>query len=157
MGKPDRKYKRLKRGGGQTGEYLATQLSSVIVTLWLMVSQSISLWGSWPDICYCLTVMVLFLWGALSDERTGLSLVYAAGPCQHSLSQVQVPWYSQPFLLSQIWDFLFCCLLWLAESRWRYSTPPPRVFQLSSRHSHLVTDSQSVSQSWCQAQSGAHD
>jgi hypothetical protein len=27
---------------------------------------------------YCLTVMVLSLWGALSDERMGLSFVYAA-------------------------------------------------------------------------------
>jgi hypothetical protein len=27
-----------------------------------------------------LTVTVLFLWGAVSDERTGLSFVYAAGP-----------------------------------------------------------------------------
>jgi hypothetical protein len=25
---------------------------------------------AWPDIYYCLTVTVLFLWGALSDERT---------------------------------------------------------------------------------------
>jgi hypothetical protein len=30
---------------------------------------------SWPDIYYCLTVTVLLLWGALSDERTGLSFV----------------------------------------------------------------------------------
>jgi hypothetical protein len=28
-------------------------------------------------------------------------------------------------LLSQIRDFPFCCLLRLAGSRWRYSTPPP--------------------------------
>jgi hypothetical protein len=33
----------------------------------------------------------LFLWGALSDERTGLSFVYAAGPRQRSLSLVRVP------------------------------------------------------------------
>jgi hypothetical protein len=41
------------------------------------VSQSVfvssPIWGSWPDIYYCLTVTVLFLWSALSDERTGLS------------------------------------------------------------------------------------
>jgi hypothetical protein len=30
----------------------------------------------------CLTVTVLILWGALSDERTGLPFVHAAGPCQ---------------------------------------------------------------------------
>jgi hypothetical protein len=28
-------------------------------------------------------------------------------------------------LLSQIWDFSFRRLLWLAGLRWRYSTPPP--------------------------------
>jgi hypothetical protein len=33
-----------------------------------------------PDIYYSLTDTVLFLWGALSDERTGLPFVYAAGP-----------------------------------------------------------------------------
>jgi hypothetical protein len=37
------------------------------------------IWGSWPDIYYCLTVTVLFLWGAFSDVRTCLSFVYAAG------------------------------------------------------------------------------
>jgi hypothetical protein len=36
-----------------------------------------------------------FLWGALSDEKTGLSFVYAAGPCQSSLSRVRVSWYSR--------------------------------------------------------------
>jgi hypothetical protein len=30
-------------------------------------------WLSWPDVCYCLTVTVVSLWCALSDERTGLS------------------------------------------------------------------------------------
>jgi hypothetical protein len=44
------------------------------------------IWGSWPDIYYCLTVTVLFLWGALSDGRTGLSFVNASGPCRRSLS-----------------------------------------------------------------------
>jgi hypothetical protein len=48
----------------------------------------------------CLTVTVLFLWGALSDERTGLSFVYTAGSCQRSLSRDHI-------LHSQIWDFLF--------------------------------------------------
>jgi hypothetical protein len=45
----------------------------------------------------CVTVTVLFLWGALSDERSGLSFVYAAGPCQRSLSRVRVPWDSRPY------------------------------------------------------------
>jgi hypothetical protein len=41
-----------------------------------------------------LTVTVLFFWGALSDERTSLSFVYATGPRQRSLSRVRVPWDS---------------------------------------------------------------
>jgi hypothetical protein len=56
------------------------------------------IWGSWPDINYYrLTVTVLFLWVALSDERTGLSFVYAAGPCQRGLSRFRVPWDSRPY------------------------------------------------------------
>jgi hypothetical protein len=44
-----------------------------------------------------LTVMFLIPWGALSDERTGLSFVCAAGLCQLSLSRVLVPWYLRPY------------------------------------------------------------
>jgi hypothetical protein len=47
------------------------------------VSQSVSqyvlvscpFWCRWPDVCYCLTITVVPLWGALSDERSGLSIV----------------------------------------------------------------------------------
>jgi hypothetical protein len=45
------------------------------------------------------TVTVLFLWGALSDERSGLSFVCAAGPCQRNLSLVsdlRLPFSSPP-------------------------------------------------------------
>jgi hypothetical protein len=45
----------------------------------------------------CVTVTVLFLWGALSDERSGLFFVYAAGPCQRSLSRVRVPRDLRPY------------------------------------------------------------
>jgi hypothetical protein len=61
---------------------------------WRSVSKS---WCSAPDIYYCLTVTVLFLWGALSDERTRPSVLYAAGPCQRSLSRARVPWDSRPY------------------------------------------------------------
>jgi hypothetical protein len=43
------------------------------------------------------TVTVLFLWGAISDERSGLAFVCAAGPCQRSLSRVRVPWDLRPY------------------------------------------------------------
>jgi hypothetical protein len=45
----------------------------------------------------CVTVTVWFLWGALYDERSGLSFICASGPCQRSLSRVQVPWDSRPY------------------------------------------------------------
>jgi hypothetical protein len=55
------------------------KLRSKLYYDWRSVSQPVlvssPIWGSWPDIYYCLTVTVLFLWGALSDGRTGLSFV----------------------------------------------------------------------------------
>jgi hypothetical protein len=51
------------------------------------------------------------MWGALSDERTGLSLVYAAGPRQRSLSRVQVPWDSWPYFT-------------VSDLRLHFSSPP---------------------------------
>jgi hypothetical protein len=65
--------------------------------------QSIS--KSWYRAHYCFTVMVLFLWDALSDNTTGMSFVYVASPCQRSHFRVQVPWDPRHILLSQIWDF----------------------------------------------------
>jgi hypothetical protein len=67
------------------------------------------IWGLRPDFYYCQTVAGLLMWGALSDERTGLS---SRGTRDH-------------ILLSQIRDFPFRGLLRLAGLRWRYSTPPP--------------------------------
>jgi hypothetical protein len=96
-----------------------THLFQVQVTLRLTVSQSVSQYvlvsspilGSWPNIYYCLAFMVLFLWGALSDERTGLSSVHVAGSCQHSLSWVWVPWDLQPYFT-------------VSDSRLPFSSPP---------------------------------
>jgi hypothetical protein len=64
-------------------------------------------------------------WGVLSDEGTGLSFVYAAGPCQCSLSRVRVPWDSRRYFTVSDLRLPFCRLLRLAGSRWRCSTPPP--------------------------------
>jgi hypothetical protein len=83
------------------------------------------IWGLRPDLDYSQTVAGLLMWGVLSDERTGLSFLCAAGPCQRSVSRVRVHGTWDLILLSQIWDFPFRRLLRLAGSRWRYSTPPP--------------------------------
>jgi hypothetical protein len=36
------------------------------------------IWGLRPDFCYCQTVAGLLMWGALSDDRTGLPFTIAA-------------------------------------------------------------------------------
>jgi hypothetical protein len=46
---------------------------------------------------YCQTVAGLLTWGALSDERTGLSFTIAAGLRQRSHFRVRVPWDSRPY------------------------------------------------------------
>jgi hypothetical protein len=51
-------------------------------------------WGLRPDLYYCQTVAGLLLWGALSDERTGLSFTIAPGPRQRSHLRVRILWDS---------------------------------------------------------------
>jgi hypothetical protein len=59
------------------------------------------IWGLRPDFYYCQTVEGLLIWGALSDERTGLQFTLAAGPGQRSHSWVRVPWDSVASFKSQ--------------------------------------------------------
>jgi hypothetical protein len=72
-----------------------------------------------------LTFTVLFLWDALSDERTGLSFVCAAGLCQRSLSRVRIPWNSRPYFTVSDSRLPFSSPSTTRRSRWRYSIPPP--------------------------------
>jgi hypothetical protein len=53
------------------------------------------IWGLRPEFYYCQTVVGLLMWGALPDERTGLSFTIVAGPRQRSHSRVRVPWDSR--------------------------------------------------------------
>jgi hypothetical protein len=65
------------------------------------------------------------MWGALSDERTGLSFRIADGPRQSSHSRVRVPWDLWPYFTVSNSKLPFRHLLRLAELRRRYSIPPP--------------------------------
>jgi hypothetical protein len=67
--------------------------------------------GSGLDLYYCQTVAGLFMWSALSDERTGLSFAIATGPRQRSHSRVRVPWNSRPYFP-------------VSDSRLPFSSPP---------------------------------
>jgi hypothetical protein len=53
--------------------------------------------GIRPHFYYCQTGGGFLFWGALSDERTGLSITISAGPRQCSHSRVPVYWDSRPY------------------------------------------------------------
>jgi hypothetical protein len=55
------------------------------------------IWALRPDFYYRRTVAGLLTWGALSDERMGLSFKIAAGSSQRSHYLVRVPWDSRPY------------------------------------------------------------
>jgi hypothetical protein len=65
------------------------------------------------------------MWGALSDERKGLSFTTATGPRQRSHYRIRVPWDWRPYFTVSDSRLPLCRLLRLAGLRWRYSTPPP--------------------------------
>jgi hypothetical protein len=69
-------------------------------------------WGLRPYLYYCLTVACLLIWGALSDERTGLSFTITIFGSEARRTRDHI-------LLSQFLDFPFRCLLRLAGSRWK--------------------------------------
>jgi hypothetical protein len=71
--------------------------------------------------------MVLFFWGALSDERTGLSFFMLLALASVVFLGSESLSTRDHILLSQIRDFPFRRLLRLAGSQWRYSTPPPQA------------------------------
>jgi hypothetical protein len=83
------------------------------------------IWGLRPDLYYCQTVAGLLMWGALSDERTGLSFPIALALASAVIPRSESLGTSDHILLSQTRDFHFRRLLRLAGLRWRYSTPPP--------------------------------
>jgi hypothetical protein len=60
---------------------------------------------------YCQPVAGLLMWGALSDERTGLSFTIVAGPRQRSHFRARDPWDSWPYFT-------------VSDSRLPLSSPP---------------------------------
>jgi hypothetical protein len=60
-------------------------------------SNKAPIWGLRPDFYYRQKIAGLFMWGAISDERMGLSFSNAFDPRQHSHSRVRVPWDSWPY------------------------------------------------------------
>jgi hypothetical protein len=86
-----------------TASTRVTQGLSLSLVLRPTVSRPVCLGAKHPSGAYdqifitCVTVTVMFLWGDLTDERSGLSFVYSAGPYQRSLSRVRVPLDLRPY------------------------------------------------------------
>jgi hypothetical protein len=97
--------------------------------------------GLWPDFYYCQTVAGLLMWGALSDERTGLSFTIAAGLASAVILGSESRGSRDHILVYKFRNFTFRPLLRLAGLRWRYATPPPQgglgfwLHNLGSHHS----------------------
>jgi hypothetical protein len=142
------------------------------------------IWGPKPDFYHCQTIAGLLMWGALSDERTGLLFTIVAGPLQRSHSRVRVLGDSWPYftvsdsrfpqpggpgprihvaqgqvgpIIPPGTGFPFLRLLRLAGLRWRYSTPPTRGDErLSKSQNYFTIDVlPSISSSWRQAPWGS--
>jgi hypothetical protein len=110
------------------------------------------IWGLRPDFYYCQTVVGLLMWGALSDERTGLSFTVAAGPRQRGTRD--------HIFLSQIWETSLFVAYYDSQGTVEVlDTPPPHGISTtqSQSQSYIATDGRSISKSWCRAPSGAHD
>jgi hypothetical protein len=115
------------------------------------------IWGLRPDFYYRRTVAGLLMWGALSDERTGLSFTIAAGTSQRSHS-LRATLDSRPYFT-------------LSDLRLPISSPPTTrrvtvevfdpastwVMNWTESESYVTTDGQSASLSWYKTPIWAYD
>jgi hypothetical protein len=87
------------------------------------------IWGLRPDF-YWQRVTCLLIWGALSDERTGLSFTNSTGPSQRSHSRVPVPWDSRPYFTASDSRFPFSSPRTTRRVTTRDTTPNARINSL---------------------------
>jgi hypothetical protein len=96
------------------------------------ISQSVSryvlmsspFWFSWPDVCYCLTVTAVSLWGALSEERSGLPIA------SQSLQYLVICQYMHKYLHFRCLTYIFVyihyiqglCQSWLSTAMYALLT-----------------------------------
>jgi hypothetical protein len=120
----EQKYSKLRL---QSESYVTTDGQSASLSC-----NKAPMWGLRPDFYYCQTVAGMLMWSPLSDERMGLSFVYAASPCQRSLSRVQVTCDSRPYFT-------------VSDLRLPFSSPPMtrratvEVFDPASTRDNLQT------------------
>jgi hypothetical protein len=88
---------RLNRSGPLSYSAAKSKLRYVRRSVGRSVLVSSLILGPRPDLYFCHRVAGVLMWGALSDERTGLSLTFAAGPHQCSHFRVRVPRVPWPY------------------------------------------------------------
>jgi hypothetical protein len=123
--------------------WLLSESESLELILSLMLLPTVSqswnkalIWGLRPDLHYCQTVAGLMIWGALSDEPTGLPFTIASGPRQRSHSWVRVLWDSRPYFT-------------VSDSRLPFSSPPTtRIATVEVFYSLWKPLSRDVSRQW---------
>jgi hypothetical protein len=96
------------------------------------------------------------MWGALSDERTGLSFTIASGPCQCSHFQVRVFWDSSLYVTASDSRLPFSSPLTTHRAMVEVVKPTSTWGWLVSSdllqsQSHIAIDGQSNSKPWCWA------
>jgi hypothetical protein len=102
------------------------------------------------------SVICTFCWSLPVQSFLGLSFVHFAGPCQCSLSWVWVPWDWRPYFTISDLRLIFLSLP-MTHRVMVEVFDPASTWVLMLNQSHIATDSQSVSKSWCRAPSGAYD
>jgi hypothetical protein len=86
------------------------------------------------------------MWGALADERTGLSFTVAAGPRQNGHSRVRVPWDLQPYFSAS--DSIQTSLFVVSYDSQGYDGGIlPRLHRLGPQYNynHMITLHQALS------------
>jgi hypothetical protein len=87
----------------------------------------LGVWSLRPDLYYCRTAAGFLMWGALSDESTGLPFTIVTGPRQRTHSRVRFHWNSPPYFT-------------VSDSRLPFLSPPTTrratmdVFDHASTH-----------------------
>jgi hypothetical protein len=87
-------------------------------------------WGLRPDFYCRRTVAGLLMWGALSDERTGLSFTIATGPSQRSHSLFRAPLDSRAYFTVSDLRLPISSSPTTRRVTVEDSTPPPHGFDL---------------------------
>jgi hypothetical protein len=99
----------------------------------------------------------VLIWGAFSDERTGLTFTVATVPRQRSHSRVRVRWDSRPYFTVSDWRLPFSSVPTIRRATVEVFLQLNSSQSQSQSQSYIATDGRSISKSWRRAPSGAHD